>query len=138
MPASRSTMCRPTALKLVDPEAQTLARLVDYVGQEKAASSMAVFENRLGGRIAVCRLLPWTFLHSLSKSAQMKSVMRWLSHDRLPAYVASFHKVNLWAREAQARRTPRSPSSTPALIPAIRTWTWPLRTTHRECAQCST
>ena len=25
--------------------------------------------------------------------------MRWLSRDRLPAYVASFHKVNLWARQ---------------------------------------
>jgi hypothetical protein len=29
----------------------------------------------------------------------MKAVMRWLSRDRLPAYVASYHKVNLWARE---------------------------------------
>ena len=28
----------------------------------------------------------------------MKSVMRWLSRDRLPAYVASFHKANVWAR----------------------------------------
>jgi hypothetical protein len=30
--------------------------------------------------------------------------MRWLSHDRLPAYVASYHKVNLWAREPQGNR----------------------------------
>ena len=27
-------------------------------------------------------------------------VMRWLSRDQLPAYVGSFHKVNLWARPA--------------------------------------
>jgi hypothetical protein len=86
-------------LRLADPQAQTLARLVDYGGQEKAASSMAVFENRLGGRIAVCGYYPWSFLHNLSKSTQIKSVMRWLSRERLPAYVASFHKVNLWARE---------------------------------------
>ena len=59
---------------------------------------MAIFENRLGGRICVCGYYPWTFLHSLSKTAQMKAVMRWLSRDRLPAYVASYHKVNLWAR----------------------------------------
>ena len=32
----------------------------------------------------------------------MKAVMRWLSRDRLPAYVASYHKVNLWVREPQA------------------------------------
>jgi len=60
---------------------------------------MAVFENRLGGRICVAGYFPWTFLHSLSKSAQMKSIARWLSKDRLPAYVASYHKVNLWARQ---------------------------------------
>jgi hypothetical protein len=85
-------------LRLHDPHAQTLARVVDYAGQEKAATSMAVFENRAGGRIAVCGYYPWSFLHNLSKSSQMKSVMRWLSRDRLPAYVASFHKANVWAR----------------------------------------
>ena len=44
--------------------------------------------------------IPWSFLHNLSKSSQMKSVMRWLSRDRLPAYVASFHKANVWVRPA--------------------------------------
>ena len=62
-------------------------------------ATMGVFENRLGGRVCVAGYFPWTFLHSLSKSAQMKSVMRWLSRDRLPAYVASFHKINLWVRD---------------------------------------
>jgi hypothetical protein len=86
-------------LKPTAATAQTVARLVDYGGQEKAPTSMGVFENALGGRIAVCGYYPWSFLHSLSKTTQMKSVMRWLSRDRLPAYVASFHKVNLWARQ---------------------------------------
>jgi hypothetical protein len=86
-------------LRLADGGAQSLARLIDYAGQEKAATSMAVFENSAGGRIAVCGYYPWSFLHNLSKSSQMKSIMRWLSRDRLPAYVASFHKANLWARE---------------------------------------
>ncbi|MGA2255837.1 MAG: hypothetical protein ABSG53_14420 [Thermoguttaceae bacterium] len=87
------------ALRTIDPKAQMLARLVDYGGKEKATTSMAVFENRLGGRICVAGYFPWTFLHSLSKSAQMKSIARWLSKDQLPAYVASYHKVNLWARQ---------------------------------------
>ena len=52
-----------------------------------------------GGRVCVSGYFPWTFLHSLSKASEMKSVMRWLSRDRLPAYVASYHKVNLWARQ---------------------------------------
>jgi sialidase-1 len=87
------------SLKLINPGAQSLARLVDYGGQERAASCLAVFENRLGGRVAVSGYFAWTFLHSLSKSAQMKSIMRWLARDRLSAYVASFHKANVWVRE---------------------------------------
>jgi len=45
-------------LRLVDPQARALARLVDYAGQEKAAASMAVFENRMGGRVAVAATSP--------------------------------------------------------------------------------
>jgi len=65
---------------------------------------MAIYENKLGGRICVSGYYPWDHLHSLSKTAQMKAVMRWLSQDRLPAYVASYHKVNLWAREPDRGR----------------------------------
>jgi hypothetical protein len=34
-----------------------------------------------------------------SDAARMKSIMRWLSRDQLSAYVASFHKANVWVRE---------------------------------------
>ena len=44
---------------------------------------------------------PWTFLHNLSKSSQTKSIMRWLSKDRLPGYIASYHEINLWVRQPQ-------------------------------------
>lgn len=105
--AGRQRDCRQSfyhqpghVLKPAHPQMQTLARLVDYGGQEQAATSMALFENELGGRVVVCGYYPWSFLHNLSKSSQMKSVMRWLSRDQLPAYVGSFHKVNLWARPA--------------------------------------
>lgn len=69
-----------------------------------AARNLAVNENKLGGRICVSGYYPRDHLHSLSKNAQMKSVMRWLSRDRLPAYVVSYHKVNLWAREPKDGR----------------------------------
>ncbi len=104
--AGRERDCRQSfnhlaanTLKKRDAKAETLARLVDYSGAEVAPCAMGVFENRLGGRVCVAGYFPWSFLHSLSKSAQMKAVMRWLSKDRLPAYVASFHKINLWVRE---------------------------------------
>ena len=91
-------------LKKHDPKVETLARLVDYGGKELSPCSMAVYENKLGGRICVSGYYPWDHLHSLSKNSQMKAVMRWLSRDRLPAYVASYHKVNLWAREPSRGR----------------------------------
>jgi hypothetical protein len=104
--AGRQRDCRQSfnhfpgcAIKKTNPKAESLSRLVDYAGAEKANTAMAVFENRLGGRVCVSGYFPWTFLHSLSKASEMKSVMRWLSRDRLPAYVASYHKVNLWARQ---------------------------------------
>jgi hypothetical protein len=34
----------------------------------------------------------------------MKAVMRWLSRDRLLAYIASYRKVNVWAREPNGGR----------------------------------
>ncbi len=109
--AGRQRDCRQSfyhipghVLTLTKPTAQPLARLVDYAGQQQAAVSMAQFENSLGGRIVVCGYYPWSFLHNLSKTHQMKSVMRWLSQDQLPAYIASFHKVNLWARQGEGDR----------------------------------
>jgi len=106
--ADRERDCRQSfwhfpaqTLKPRDAKAQVLSRLIDYSGTETAACAMGVFENRLGGRVCVAGYFPWAFLHSLSKSAQMKAVLRWLSKDRLPAYVASFHKINLWVREPE-------------------------------------
>ena len=62
---------------------------------------MGVYENHLGGRICVAGYYPWDNLQNLSKSTQIKALMRWLSKDRMPAYVASFHRINIWARETQ-------------------------------------
>jgi hypothetical protein len=91
-------------LKKHDPSVETLARLVNYAGQELSPCSLGVYENKLGGRICVSGYYPWDHLHSLSKTAQLKAVMRWLSRDRLPAYVASYHRVNLWVREPRDGR----------------------------------
>jgi hypothetical protein len=63
-----------------------------------------VFENSLGGRVAVLGCYPWHMLLSLAKSSQYKALMRWLSGERLPAYIGSLHKVALWCRrDAQGR-----------------------------------
>ena len=103
--------CRPAMLggsttfllRPLNAQARTLAEVIDYSGAV-AGPVMGVFENRLGGRIAVLGYYPWTSLQNLSKSAQIKALCRWLSRDTLPAYVSSFHKVALWCRRDAAGR----------------------------------
>jgi len=86
-------------LKKIDPKVQTLSERTDYIGQKAGDCLSAVFENRLGGRIFVAGYYPYDFLSSRSKVEQTRNIMRWLSRDRLPAFVDSYHKVNLRVRE---------------------------------------
>lgn len=91
-----------TALVPIDSDGRTIARIVDYSGEIVADCCMGLYENRLGGRVCVAGYYPWTYLQSLSKASQMKSVIRWLSHDSLPSYIGSFHRASVWAREKSA------------------------------------
>lgn len=96
--------CPTHILRPTSTGAQSLSRCVDYTYAEVAPYCMGVFENKLGGRVCVAGYYPWEQLQNLSKSSQLKSVMRWLSKDTLPAYVSSFHRVNLWVRETEPGR----------------------------------
>jgi hypothetical protein len=94
------------ALIARDKQSQVLSRLMNYAHQEVASCTSGVFENRRGGRVCVAGYVPWTFLQYLSKSSQMKSIFRWLSKETIPAYIGSFHKINLWTRiPADGRQT---------------------------------
>jgi hypothetical protein len=87
-------------LEKTNPKAESLARLLDYSWEPVHDCAMGVFENELGGRVCVQGYYPWTYLQNLSRSWQLKSVLRWLSRDTLPGYVGSYHKMNLWMRAA--------------------------------------
>lgn len=109
--AGRERDCRQSfnhqlasVLKATDPGVQVLAGLIDYTGQEVAPATMAVFENRLGGRVCVAGYFPWTLIQSLPKAGQLKAVLRWLSKDTLPVYVESLHKVHVWSRPLEQGR----------------------------------
>ncbi len=91
-------------LRATQDGAQAISRCVDYTYAETAPCVMGVFENTLGGRVCVAGYYPWEQLQNLSKASQLKAVMRWLSKDILPAYVASYHRVNVWARETEPDR----------------------------------
>lgn len=92
-------------LRKTSEKAQSLAGLTDYAGKNIADCTLGIFENKLGGRICVAGYYPFTFMESYTKSLQMKTVFRWLSNDKLPGYIASFNKINLWIREPQNGKT---------------------------------
>ncbi len=86
------------------PGARVLSECVDFE-QVSAGPCSGVFENNLGGRVAVMGYYPWILIQSLAKTWQVKSLFRWLSRDRLPGYVASYSKAALW-RRTQANGKP--------------------------------
>ena len=82
---------------------ETLARMVDYGGRE-FGPCMTAFTNELGGRVVVLGYFPWTQVHSLAKSSQLKAVCTWLSSGRLPVVAESFSKTVIWCRRAEDGR----------------------------------
>ncbi len=80
------------------PKVATLAQLTDYLDHD-LGPTMTAFENELGGRVCVMGYYPWSQMHHLAKSTQMKAVSEWLSRDRLPVILESFARVHLWVRE---------------------------------------
>ncbi|NLF01937.1 MAG: hypothetical protein GX601_13270 [Anaerolineales bacterium] len=84
-----------------------LATLVDYLDRE-LGPCLTVYENALGGRVAVAGYYAWFLLHNFAKSSQMKRLCRWLSRDSLPVVVDTFAKVVIWARG--------EPGAPPALV----------------------
>lgn len=77
---------------------ETLARLTDYSDRD-LGPAMTTFENDLGGRACIMGYYPWSQMHHLAKSSQMKAVCEWLARDRQPVVLESFARVQLWIRE---------------------------------------
>ena len=86
---------------------EVLAEVIDFSDVVHGVST-GLYENHLGGRIAVFGYYPWRMIHTHAKTEQLKAICRWLSQDHLPAYVASYHKMALWCR--------RDASDNPALL----------------------
>jgi len=85
------------------PGARPLAEVVDFKKTNLGVCS-GVYENSLGGRVAVLGYFAWSMIQSLAKSYQVKALFRWLSRDRFPAYIASYSSAALWVRpDAQGR-----------------------------------
>ena len=94
------------ALRETNPNSETLSSLVNYDGKQTNKTTIGVFENEFGGRVCVNGYYPWEKFFSGPKSAQMKAIFRWLSHDELPAWIHSFHRAHLWVRGGQTKSEP--------------------------------
>lgn len=84
-------------IERTDDSAVYLAEQYDLNGSRRGMSA-GIFENRLGGRVAVDGVAPFDWCYSLPKSVRAKRLLRWLSSDTLPVYVGSFHRAAVWAR----------------------------------------
>lgn len=84
-------------LKPSSPRSRVLSHLADMAGKHLGPTS-GVFENSRGGRVAVLGYCPWQSPGMFARTIQLKTLVRWLSRDTVPAYVDSFHKISLWCR----------------------------------------
>jgi hypothetical protein len=80
----------------------SLTRVTDYGGVNRGNTVMALFENKLGGRVCFNGYRPWEHYLNHGRQMQLKNVLRWLSKDRLPAYISSYDRAHIWVREPDA------------------------------------
>ncbi|MHB1458874.1 MAG: hypothetical protein ACYC0V_18340, partial [Armatimonadota bacterium] len=97
--------CRPSFypepvyfIEQVERSAETISEVIDFSGITHGACG-GVYENKLGGRVAVFGYYPWRMIQNTAKVSQLKEVVRWLSGDHLPAYVASYNRAAIWCRK---------------------------------------
>lgn len=77
---------------------ESLARLVDYGGNEIAPCSLGIAVNKLGGRVAVSGYYPMRDVLFERKITTVKRLFRWLADDRIPAELLSYHRIAMWVR----------------------------------------
>jgi len=95
-------------LKIHEYQAKTLFRKHGVpVPQGEVAFSPTEARDiarKLGGRVVVMGYYPWSQMHHLAKSSQMKAVCAWLSRERLPVVLETFSRVHVWARQPTPER----------------------------------
>ena len=84
-------------LDLVSPGAAELARLTGYDGRDHGCC-LSVYENPLGGRVAVSSYVPWRRLGTLGKRSQLTELADWLAYGRMPVRIDDFRRVAPFVR----------------------------------------
>ncbi|MCU0962359.1 MAG: hypothetical protein MUF48_19850 [Pirellulaceae bacterium] len=84
-------------LELVQPGAAELARLTGYDDRDHGCC-LSVYENALGGRVAVSSYVPWRRLGSLCKRSQLTELADWLAYQKMPVRIEAFRRVAPFVR----------------------------------------
>ncbi len=84
----------------VDENYGILAELIDYRSNTAAACTMGIYTNKLGGRVCVAGYYPFEELQFAYKIKSLKNLFNFLAGGALPAWVASYHRTAVWARES--------------------------------------
>lgn len=94
-------------LEPTDEKSRVTSKAVDFELKGDLPVS-GLYENKLGGRVAIFGYFPWSFTGSLVRSTQLKRTALWLSRNEMPGYVESYDKVAIWCR--------RNPQGGPAVF----------------------
>lgn len=89
------------AIEKTDDRAEYISEFYDLYGNN-CGYSAGIFENSLGGRVCVEGITPFSWFGSLYRTVHIKNVIRYLSNDTIPAYISSYHRAAIWAREDSA------------------------------------
>ena len=77
-----------------------LSRLISYTKIDLGPTT-SIYENTLGGRVAVQGYVPWDNIHSEVKRTQITQICDWLSYGRLPIVIYQCIKVVPFLKQSE-------------------------------------
>lgn len=86
-------------LKKTAPETQFISGLETIQGVP-VGPCLSLYENDLGGRVAVCGFMPWRFIGSMEKRHQLNEICNWICGSRMPVCIRECVKVVPFMRKA--------------------------------------
>jgi hypothetical protein len=93
---------RGAYLEKVNGQVQAINHLHVMTNQKRKGISLSLFENELGGRVAVSSYHPWDGLGMLAKVTQMIRLMNYLSRDKMPVMLEKSFRILPLFRQDEA------------------------------------
>lgn len=87
--------------ELVPAEGAAALSNFESITGVKCGPASTVFENRLGGRVAVLGYFPWIFLNVPGKRDSLPALMDWLANGRYPILIQGSRRVTPMLRTGE-------------------------------------